>query len=356
MNDSSGSNPNSDMGGLKEVKPRNERVAYVDIIKAIAIVYVILVHTNFANGAIKPWLMRIVMCVFFFVSGVFLKGNGDMTPSQGRTFIAKKFQSFMVPYFLWALIFSKFNFTNLIKIIYGSYQMIGSSGSSRVLWFLPVMFLCFVMYICCRLVFQNRFSTAAKITMIAITFGIAFLLPKLERGYPWGINSAFSAFGFLLMGNLTFPLLQRFHQYGSRSRAGLCVGIVAACISFAGTQFYRLNLAPVSMATGKYGNVALFLIVAVSGIIFTAVIAVLIDQLPFLKLKGYISYIGRNTFSIFVLHLLGVRIAEILFHRVHMPNWAGLILACVVAIAVSLTGNWVISRFAPVLLGKSEQR
>lgn len=342
--------------GRKAYEPWKERVEYIDFIKAIAIVYVILGHINFANEAIKPWVMRVSVCAFFYVSGVFLKGNGAMTLSEWKYFVGKKFRALMVPYYLWAVIFTAFTVSNLAKIIYASYQMIEDSGSSGVLWFFPVLFLCFLMYACCRMAFQNRFTTTVKIILIVVTFGIAFLLPQVKYGYPMGVNSAFSAFGFFLMGNIAFPYMQRFHQYVSKNWVGLCICILAACVSFAGTLLYRLNPASVSMATGKYGNVALFLVVAIAGIMFTISIALIIDKVCFPKIKKWIAYIGRNSLAVCVLHILVVKVAEMAFQRVQMPDWAELIITCGFAITFSCVGNWLISMFAPVLLGKSEKR
>ena len=356
MNDNSGSIPNTEIpesANLNNEKPKKERVEYIDYIKAFAIVCVILGHANFANEALKPWIMRITMAIFFFASGVFLKGNGKMTLGEWKTVLDKKFRALMVPFFLWAVIFTKLSLPNLIKIMYGSYRMIVSSGSSRVLWFLPVQFICLVMYNSLRLVFQEKFKTPVKLAAMAAVFGVGFLLPQISRGYPWGFNSAFAALGFMLMGNVAYPLMHRLRQFIMKTKVGLPVGILTACAAFAGTQFYRLNTAPVSMATGKYGNPALFLIAAVSGIIFAVTSAMIIEKLCFPIIKRGLSYIGRNTFSIYILHLPSVKLAEMLFKRVPMPSWAELTVTCVIAISFSLIGGRVISMFAPALLGNN---
>lgn len=52
----------------------------------------------------------------------------------------------MVPYVLWALIYAKISFKNLLLIAYGTNETIISAGSSGVLWFLPVYFVATILF------------------------------------------------------------------------------------------------------------------------------------------------------------------------------------------------------------------
>ena len=54
----------------------NERILYVDYIKAIAMILVIIGHINYANQEIKPWLYAFHMPVFFFCTGLVFNGGG----------------------------------------------------------------------------------------------------------------------------------------------------------------------------------------------------------------------------------------------------------------------------------------
>ena len=53
------------------VNPKSvERIEYIDIARAIAMVFVVLGHINFANSGIKAWAYSFHMPAFFFISGM----------------------------------------------------------------------------------------------------------------------------------------------------------------------------------------------------------------------------------------------------------------------------------------------
>ena len=58
-----------------------------------------------------------------------------------RDTLSSKFHRLMLPYMLWAMLYAKLPFPNMLKILYGSSASIESSGSLSSLWFLPVMFM-----------------------------------------------------------------------------------------------------------------------------------------------------------------------------------------------------------------------
>lgn len=112
------------------------RKHYVDYIKAIGMILVILGHINFANDSIKAWIYAFHMPLFFFSTGLVTKPK-----RLDWKFILKKFCGLMIPYFLWGLIYSELSFGNLARLFYGSYYTISEAGSLSSLWFLPTMFI-----------------------------------------------------------------------------------------------------------------------------------------------------------------------------------------------------------------------
>lgn len=72
-----------------------ERKRYIDLIKGIGIILVIMGHVNFVNSFIKEWIYLYHMTLFFFFAGL-------VTRQQiNKEFVIKKFWTLIVPYVLW---------------------------------------------------------------------------------------------------------------------------------------------------------------------------------------------------------------------------------------------------------------
>lgn len=244
---------------------------------------------------------------------------------------------------------------NLLRIVYGTHTTLLNSGSLTTLWFLPVLFLCVTAYALCSFLLRKRFTRGVKVILLICCAVIAFFLPEIHRGYPMGLNIAFTAFGFLLLGSLSTPLLDRFQRIVLQHKGGLWICIAAVCLTFAGTLLYKLNeenIPAVLMYDAKYGNMLLFFPAALFGILFTAAIAFLLERISGRQMKKILTYLGKNTFAIFVLNKSIIRCFSYVFARVRVPALVVLIVTCICVVVLCCIANWLLERFAPILIGK----
>lgn len=72
-----------------------DRIDWIDLAKAIAIILVILGHINSANGPIKAWIYAFHMPVFFFLTGMVIRQE-----TIDHRYIGKNVRSLLVPYLL----------------------------------------------------------------------------------------------------------------------------------------------------------------------------------------------------------------------------------------------------------------
>ena len=95
------------------------RKCYVDYVKAIGIILVVMGHINFANSnfGIKEWIYAFHMPLFFFATGLVIK-----EAKLDKNFFVKKFKTLMIPYFIWGMIYFQLSFRNIAYIGYGSYN------------------------------------------------------------------------------------------------------------------------------------------------------------------------------------------------------------------------------------------
>ena len=324
-------------------------------------VLVILGHINFANQAIKSWIYAFHMPAFFFASGLLLKNRPVSNISECWGILWKRFQSLMFPYFIWALIYTSFNASNLIRILYGSHQSLRSANTLSSLWFLPVLFEATGLFVFSQLVFKERLNVPVKLFLVAVSLGIAMVLPKFRHGYPWCLDVSFAAFGFLLIGNLLFPFIQRIQRVGCVSRKGVTLWFLIAFLAFAGSLLYYLNtpkLGIILMADARYGNFLLFALVACLGIVSVLFASILLDYFfpqNFPVKFDILSFLGKNTLCVFVVHKPIIKMFKSIFLRFSVPDGIALIVTCAGTVAGCCLIALFINRHFPEMVGKHAQ-
>lgn len=315
-----------------------DRKLYVDYIKAIGIILVILGHINFANEPVKEWIYSFHMPLFFFATGL-----TTYKKTLNKTFVINKIQSLMVPYFVWGLIYSKLTFENVVKIGYGSYNSISSSDSLTSLWFLPAMFISVM--IIQLLLYITKKPGWLFIISIAL-YIIALFTPDIEKGYPWCVDVSLIAAFFIILGYL-------FENYLCKYITGLKWYILLCIIGGLMTLTYSFN--PVAsesyvlMANKRIGDPIIFLISSIGGCIMTYGFAKLIQELVNYRI---LSFIGTNTLVIFVIQKPIIAVFEKIFSIISIYLFAELIITCIGTLVISCILCVLINRFVPCLSGK----
>lgn len=315
------------------------RKNYVDYIKAIGMILVILGHINSVNSEmqIKQWIYSFHMPLFFFASGLLLKKQ-----TFDINYIEKKFKSLLVPYLLWALIYSALNFKNILYILYGSYSSINKAESLSSLWFLPTMFLGIIM---AQIIINISKNNIILICFMVLFMTASFFIPVISSGYPLCIDVSLAACSFILLGYIFDKIL-----FANKNNKYLM--IVLTAVGFIGTMLFRLNYISqteyVVMATRKFGNPAAFLITAVSGCVFIYGLCKLLDSL---NIK-FLSYIGMNTIAVLCVQKPIIAACEAVFKKIKVFWFVELIGIAVIVVLASCVLIFFINRYVPVLNGK----
>ena len=326
------------------------RILYVDYMKGFAIILVIMYHVNFANESLKPLLASFLMPAFFFSTGLVLRVGEQI--SLRETFM-KKLHRLMLPYLLWALLYAKFSVFNLLKIFYGSYWSIAHAGTLTSLWFLPVMFVALAFfYLFVKTGLANRL--VYKLLLMVIVFTIGCILPHLRIGYPWGVDVAFMAFAFMLLGNISQDYLERLYLYfKAHTTIGLTISILLFMLMFVCTQTYQLNNPLggwVNMKCANYGNHGLFALTAVCGTMMLLFFSIFIELLNNRGFK-WLSFVGQNTLCIFLIHKPIITCFRFLI-SFNIPDVVLLTITVVGTLILSSLLCLVINRFLPIMVGR----
>lgn len=329
----------------------SQRIHYLDYMKSLAMILVIMGHVNFANNAVKEWIYAFHMPAFFFCSG-FVLHNYSTSESNFKQIIYKRFKRLMIPYFLWAIIYAKLTVSNLGKIIYGSYWSITSSGALSSLWFLPVLFIALLLFYSLEIVILKRWT---KILIILIVVLVGFVLPHIKIGYPWAINVAFVAFGFLITSYYTKKFaIRMFHYFTEKRKIGIFSCIIIAMISGFVTLLYPFihpEADYVLMANARYGNVFFFIVVSLFGSIMLLALSMLID-LCCRKEISWMKFIGQNTLLIFVIQKPIINLFRIFFRYFKFTDFLELSLTTIGTLALTCILCVAINKYLPILSGR----
>lgn len=338
------------------------RIRYVDYFKAIAMLLVILGHINFANQSIKAWIYAFHMPAFFFASGMLLRDRPVPNLRTSAAFLWKRLLSLMIPYFLWALIYTSLEGRNLLRILYGSHQTLGSAGTLTSLWFLPVLLEATALFVAARLVFRKKLNLPIKLLLAAVSFAVGALLPTLRHGYPWCVNIAFPAFGFLLLGNMLFPPVQRFRKRVLETKTGVLICVFALSLAFAGSLLYRVNVPEkgyINMANALYGNFALFFLSACMGTAFILFLSILLERIIPARKSGkadILTWLGQNTLCAFAVQKPIIKVFRRGFEIVRVPTAVSLCITCIgTAVACCLIALFL-NRYLPSVIGRIPEK
>ena len=334
-----------------------KRLPYIDYIKAIGIILVIIGHINFANADCKTWIYSFHMPLFFFASGLVVNVKKKRDKDIELHFLYSKIGNLLYPYFVWAIIYAPLSIKNLLKILYGSYESIIKAKSLSSLWFLPVMFLtvCFFelfVYIQKKTKIQSNLFYSM---IIIITFMIGLILPNLEFGYPMGIDVVFTSLGFYSIGHFIRPAI----DYVRKKEKKYIILPIVCIITFVLTLSYQWNEinenSYILMATAQYGNYLLFVTCALCGCLFIASLSLLLEYIHNQKFTDILTYIGRNTLIIFFIHKLIINICKIGFNYFEsIPTFCVLGTTTCITLIVCIVISYLINKYCSFLLVYSQ--
>lgn len=312
------------------------RKQYVDYIKAIGIILVILGHINFANDAVKEWIYAFHMPVFFFATGLVLKKENPC-----RSYLLKKFQGLVIPYLIWAFLYAGFSFENAARIGYGSYYTISSAGSLTSLWFLPTMFIAVVI---CQLILKLSEKKLIIGIFAAGTFVISIFLPRIEKGYPWCVDVSLLAVAFILFGYLFEKIVNKI------TMGGIMIFLMGTALTFTHRMNPIVADSYVLMARMRIGNPVVFLITALGGCLMAYGAGKILESLG--TRYKVLTFIGKNTLVIFAVQKPIISVFEKCFYVIGFPWVVELVITGIGTLICSCVLCSIVNKFAPCLAGR----
>lgn len=346
------------------------RIVWVDYAKGIAILGVLLLHTEghlieglgYGIGAFD-------MMLFFALSGyVFsIKKYAGFVPflwSRVRTLVVPGLVfGFLALPLQWVLNFSPAMYTDLpnnaVRWLLGLAVNLRGGGLAEIPWFLACLF---VMEIGAYVVLRVIGSRDHDIAMLA---GLAVLTSLIGYGYsvlihkalPWSGDIAMSLFCFFLLGMLVKRLGD-----GVIDRMLAPAMILPSAVLFVASVVLNVYLCggeAVNAYLNRYGNYACFIVGAVSGIWMICALCSTIERVKPLDavIRRPLLYLGRNTLVIYCVNgLIYPVIIPWALSGLDVSTPTGRMLWVVASLVVNLIVCSIVAslvnRFLPELLGR----
>jgi acyltransferase len=340
----------------------NERIYWLDTLRAIGIFFVVLLHTGKIHEShIIAHIKSCAIPLFFFISGLLTTKYFYTKPFV--SYLKKIAQRSLVPYIcfsaigycFWLLVLRHFK-SNPFDPLHSLIGIAYSSGSNNWLSFNIALW-----YFTCLAIVQIIFywlmrTLARQSNIVLLPCYLLFLsivgylvttyITTPDTRLPWSIDIALTATVFYGVGYLLQPyiLTDLFLRWQ-------WLGIFAASI---GSIFCSAIENNVEFYVGVYGNYGYFYLSAFSGILLWTYIARWVRTYPL------VTAIGQNTLVIFSTHLLIIPCLTGFFvYALKIPeqtlnsNIFISVVYTVICILLLLPISFSINYYLPSLVGRS---
>lgn len=308
------------------------RSVEIDLIKGLAIILMVIGHTE---TPAQNFIYLFHMAVFFMASGYLYKENNSNSLASIKEYILRKIKGLWFPYAFWTAIFSVLRNVLIDLNIYTANPMIlsevdqpyavltpywtvnevivniikgcilpGNVQIGGALWFLATLLHIAVLYVVIDFVLK-QFLPKKSVMLAQGMISAVFLL----LGYWFHVNGIFlfgivRAFSFYCLFYLGLVFCQ--HKETLLDYPALKTGLVMLG-SFLLLLVYN-HLGGIALGENVFMNPFFLLTASVAGWLFLYEGAVFLKSVPFLCKT--VSYIGRNTLPVVILHLLAFKIVS----------------------------------------------
>ena len=319
----------------------NKRISYLDVIKGIGMLLVVMGHCIETTNAAKMIIHSFHMPLFFMVSGFLYR------PRESKDYFVSKVKALVVPAIIFDLI-NEILYLFLFLLHKRSYANFISFGA---IWFLKSLFLTTVTYYIMDTVALGKCkSEKTKKTLLMPASGLLFIVSHVYyikmNGQQNYYNSALGGLFFFSLGYVAGPLLNRITDNANKNNPAkiiaLTIGILLICV----LGYSAPKNGMVSMNLACYKNPVKFVINALIGVTAIWLIASVINKNKFLE------YLGRNSLMIYILHRLPYKCIAVALTHFKITGIAQTGINFVLTLTAALAGVYIINRWFPFLAGR----
>ena len=267
-----------------EIPAKKPRYEFVDLMKGVCIILVVIQHLVGQCAVNPPWLTTFRMPLYFMLSGLFFSSYGSF-----RVFLLKKVNSLLIPFGVtWLICMAH------IYLHYGNLR-IDPLKYNVAIWFLIALFeVGIIFYVLCKLPKEWMRGLAALLISVS-----GYMLNSYHITLPFYLDSAMTATIFYYIG----PFIRKMHLLETRNRqTDLVMGLISLFI-FGTVAYYYPNKLLDLRLNHVYTPYPVFLLSAVSGTATVFFFCKLIRHVPLVSYWGRYSIVALCT-HIFIYRML----------------------------------------------------
>lgn len=268
---------------------KQSRINWIDTIKGIAIIFVVLGHIDWGENPLCIWIYSFHMPLFFALSGMLLFFSNGTKKDSPKSFVLRKLRNILYPYvtfsiisLLYLYVFKKGVYTALVDTI----KLFGYGA----LWFLPTLFFSSLLFFFCYRIYKNEWAFVIFFFLLAI-LGDNFI----KWNSYFFIQRIFLATGYIFLGYW----FGRISTKLMNSKYRCALSILGLICFIAGIPLSQIN----TMTDFRFGDLHnIFYYLPLSIFEVSSLCLFIMNFRPLPVVDSIIRYLGRNSLIIFATH------------------------------------------------------
>lgn len=276
---------------------KSNRLEFLDASKGLGIIFVMLGHIMTESNPLTWYLATFKITIFFIISGMLIAYK-DYQTLDLKVMIKKLFKSLIIPYILFSLIVTVFDFAvNILRgreftaILIEDITMSITFRGVSTLWFLPCLFFGKIIFF---IAYRNKI---AKIILSICPIFIMLLAGMITIGDDvvsciiLSVTKALLAGWFIFVGYLVYRLNSKIKIDAHKIITGIIFSVLnlILCMFNPGVDFNYI----------KFGNIPpLFFITGIIG----AIGCIMVFEYMLVINSRFLVYCGKNSLIIMLTH------------------------------------------------------
>lgn len=310
----------------------DERIDYLDIAKALGIIFVVIGHSGLLVG---KFIYLFHMPLFFFISGYFYK---DKYTLNFFNLIKSRIKSLYIPFIKFEMtflilhnIFYNLNLysgnqnVNVPQKIYtvsdyiqNALSILAFNGTELLLsplWFLTTLFTVnIIFWIISRI--SMKYDDNLRPILAVLCFCLGNLFTKLKIGFIQDILFVPELINISMVAVFIFYLGYLFRNYENKINFNNKSLMLIVCLLLSLLREYGI----MDMRVNSYPDPAFMLMGTLLGIYFTIFIA---KNITHQRTTLFLKHVGKHTIPIMALHLLCFKIVGVLqINVLNLPDYS----------------------------------
>ena len=331
----------------------NSRLQYIDVLKGIAIILVLIGHRS-VNEYVTVFIYMFHMPLFFFISGYLDR----MNEIEMKTVLKKKAKRLLYPYVTFGILIILYNTCfewmrgirgveklgkRLIALLYGNYIWENNSDYIGTLWFLVALFCVSVLSNAAIMIAkENRKRLLVAEVILLICGAIStFLVGHSKIRLPWCLDVAFVGAVFYIEGYV-WRKKEQLQQRASveKGLALFGVGTILGITNYLFMKKQGFAMLRVDMLNMNYGFI-------ISALFMSVGIFIMIECVTEKFACEFLARTGKLSLLLMIVHIYVYQILNMVLNHFHINYW---ILFMVISFGISYALAYFIDKYLPFLV------